>query len=436
MLHKNYYSTLTKSKANFVFLSFLLGIFTVCVYFPTPALSSQLSSISNNYDSVIVIPKKNASTSRRMNRIIDKYGIERFQEVKEDIYLIPLNDNDNKELKISELKQSRLFRSVEPNYKLSLDAISSERKYIEINKYSMEESLDLLEVTPNDEGFAFQYYLKEINATKAWNTTIGNLLPVAILDTGVDVMHPDLAGKLLDESDLNNSNFKDEIGHGTGVAGIIAANTNNNQGVAGIAWNAKIVPMKITNENGEATISTVVTALDQAYEKGIMIVQISLSTNMYSEILKEAIKEAQDRDILIISSSGNSGIQEPRYPAAFDGVIGVGAVNQFKQIESYSTTGEHITLVAPGNSICTISPDSSYISASGTSFASPQVVGAAILVWSLAPNLSSSEVRDILIQSAEDLGEPGKDLVYGYGHLNAQKAVEIAKVKLTKTYRE
>lgn len=385
---------------------------------------------NDDYDSVIVFPKEQVLNTRRMDRLMRREGIIRFQKIKENAYVIPLDESDNKEAKISELKESGLFELVEPDYKFSLDSIN-ERNYISISKNTDDPlkitSEQIREITPNDRGFVSQYYLREINATKAWNTTVGNSLLVGILDTGVDANHPDLAGKVLSGIDLTNDDITDDIGHGTEVAGIIAANTNNNQGIAGIAWNTKILPVRVTDGAGQAKVSTVVQALDLAYRKGAKIVQISLSTSQFSEVLKSAIEEAQDRDILVISTGGNTGVRELRYPAAFDGVIGVGAVGQAKRIESYSTTGNHVTLVAPGSSIYTTTLNFGYSAVTGTSFSAPQVAGTAALVWSLLPDLSSNEVREILIQSAEDIGEPGRDPIFGYGLLNTEKAVSLTK---------
>lgn len=384
---------------------------------------------TDNYDSLIVQPKQGHLTTKRMSRLMFRSGFLRYQKINNNLYVVPLNKTDNKKAKIEELKNSGLFKLVEPDYKFSLDEETQRRNYIKITKESI-----LNDVTPNDKGFSSQYYLREINATKAWRVTVGNSLLVGILDTGVDSNHPDLTGKILGgDSDLD---LQDDIGHGTEVAGIIAANTNNNQGIAGIAWNTKILSIRITDEYGQARVSTVVAALDEAYNKGVKIVQISLSTNQFSQALKNTIKQAQDRGILIVSTGGNTGVEELRYPAAFDGVIGVGAVNEAKQRESYSTTGEHVSLVAPGSYIYTTSPSSNYSEVSGTSFSAPQAAGTAALVWSIAPNLTNEEVREILIQSASDLGEVGKDKEYGYGLLNTEAAVELAKARIEQAETE
>ena len=423
-----------KNKSTFVIG--LISAFLIISGFPSFAIANE----NDNYDSLIVKPKKESILkSKRASRLIYKYSGRNYQKLTDEIYIIPLNPSENRNEKIAELKQSGAFEIVEPDYKMSLDEESNERIYTSITKLNENQPQEdnkppivfsePTEVTPNDKDYGTQYYLKAVNAPKAWGITTGNSFLVGVLDTGVDNNHPDLKGKATSGTDNDSIDLNDTIGHGTEVSGIIAANTNNSQGIAGVSWNTKIVALKITDEFGQARVSNVVNALDQAYEKNVKIVHISLSTNQFSQTLKNAIAQAQSRGLLVISTSGNSGVEELRYPAAFDGVIGVGAVDNNNQLEFYSTTGEHLDLVAPGEQIYTTSLDSSYSKVTGTSFAAPQVSGAAALIWSIAPDLTNNEVREILTNSADDLGNPGKDKQFGSGILNIEKAVELARAK-------
>ncbi len=426
-------------------MCFLLLAFS---FLPGFSAVSAKENSEDDYDSLIVVPSSEAQRGRRLDRLMYRAGIVGYRKVKSNLFVIPLSSSEDKVAKIQELKNSGLFKTVEPDYKFYLDEISDERNYIKINirdenaqgeSNNIAENVndikegdvlnDQLEITPNDSDFSSQYYLRQINAPKAWGTTKGNSLVVGVLDTGVDANHPDLEGKIFGSENLLPEDKNDAIGHGTEVSGIIAANTNNKQGIAGVSWNTKILPIKVTDEYGQARVSTVVEALDRTYTEGVKIVQISLSTSQFSQVLKDSVQEANERGILIISTAGNTGEREVRYPAAFEGVIGVGAVNSSKKIESYSTLGDHVSLVAPGASIYTTSLYSGYSSVSGTSFAAPQVAGTAALIWSVAPDISSEDVRQILFQSAEDLGEPGKDFVFGNGLLNTEAAVNLAKAK-------
>lgn len=410
-------------------------ILSFCFVFPVFFSKLHAQSLNLNldedYDSLVVVPKGSIQNVRRTNLLFRKQGILRYQKINDSVYVVPLDKSEDKKAKILNLQNSGLFKLIEPDYRFSLDQVQNERNYVKVNVRSdndIRQTGQQSEVTPNDKDFSSQYYLRQINALKAWNTTTGDELIVGVLDTGADETHPELIGKIVRLGE-SAAGTEDGIGHGTEVSGIIAANTNNSQGIAGISWKTKILPVKVTDEFGQAKVSSVVKGLDEAYEYGVKIVQISLSTSQFSQVLKDAVKLAQGRNILIISTGGNTGAHELRYPAAFDGVIGVGAVTKDEEVETYSTTGNHISLVAPGTNIYTTSLLSSYVSVSGTSFAAPQVAGAAALVWSVMPELSWRDVREILISSAKDLGEKGKDFVYGYGLLDVETAVMKAKAR-------
>ncbi len=380
---------------------------------------------SEDFDSVIVRPSQKVQKLKRQERLMYRRGVRTYYKINENLFLIPLSA-ENKSQQIDQLKKAGLFDLVEPDYKLSIDQVES-KNYISVTKNSTFNNFNIPDssapdVTPNDSDFKSQYYLKTINAPKAWGSAdYSNSVIVAVLDTGVDASHPDLNGHII------GNDLTDSIGHGTEVSGIIAANSNNNQGITGISWNTNVISIMITDDNGQARVSSVVAGLDEAYKRGARVVQISLSTNQYSYSLRDAVKLAQDRGLLIISSAGNSGINELRYPSAFENVIGVGAVDKDKNLEYYSTTGGHVSLVAPGSSILTTTLDSKYEEVTGTSFSAPQVSGTAALVLSAVPTLSADDLRRVLLLSADDLGDSGRDDDFGYGLLNAKKAVEFAK---------
>lgn len=405
----------------------------LCAVFLFSVLISPLSVLANeNYNSIIVQTNEKLLRVRRPELVLYREGIKYFNKINKNTFVVSVEKNKSIEEQINELKRNNLFAVIEPDYKLSIDEINT-KNFSRVKKHSRNNTAyinnedDEKELLPNDKGYNAQYYLKEINAPKAWTITTGNSILVAVLDTGVDAKHPDLEGKVIGRSGTEYADLNDEISHGTGIAGIIAANTNNIQGIAGISWNTRILSIKITDEYGQSRVSDVISALEAVYQSGAKIVQISLSTNQYSEALKNAIQEAQNKGILIISTGGNTGINETRYPAGFNGVIGTGSIAENKELESYSTKGEHISLVAPGTDIYTTSLNYSYEKLSGTSFSAPQVAGTAALIWSIAPDLTNSKVREILINSADDLGTLGKDQKFGYGLLNTQKAVKLAQ---------
>ncbi len=354
----------------------------------------------------LIVQTKESHLRARVDRILLKKGCRNSKRVSGKVYIVP--QGPDLKAQIEELRKTGLFETIEPNYKLTLDKVTKSAK---VNSSS-------------------QYYLNEISFTDALNTSKLNEVKVAVLDSGVDANHPGLVGKVEGREGLEYIDLKDNIGHGTQVAGIITANANNKKGITGIAQNVQILSINVADEYGQSDIGTIVQALDEAYTNGAKIIQISLSTAEYSKILETVIKDAQDKGLLIVASSGNSEKEQVRYPAGFNGVIGVGAVNQNKMIESYSTRGEHISLVAPGTEIYTTSVNKSHYKAvTGTSFATPQVSAVAALVWGVNPELTNSEIKEILINSAVDLGKEGKDSEYGYGLLNAKQALELAVTK-------
>lgn len=387
-------------------------------------LQAEIFAFANEYDGykyLIAEPKEN-TIKTRVDRILFNNKI-RYKKLNTSLYSIPLDENRSIEEQIKELNNTGLFKTIEPDYSLEFD----DRDYTSISKTATSNAENVSiedlksEITPNDIDFSTQYYLKQINATSAWNVSTGDNVLVAVLDSGIDGNHPDLIGKVVG---LSPEDLNDNLGHGTEVAGIIAANTNNKKGIAGIGWNTKILSLKITDENNQAKVSSVVDAFERAYEQNAKIIHISLSTNQYSQVLKNAVIKAQSRGILIISTAGNTGIEEIRYPSGFEGVIGVGSISSINNLEDYSTLGEHVSLVAPGTDIFTTSLNKSYSSVTGTSFSAPQVTGIASLIWSIAPELTNTEVTEIITQGADDLGSKGKDTSFGYGLVNASKSIE------------
>lgn len=400
--------------------------FSNSIVLSSPAFAN---SKKNKHNWLIAKPKDKVLNSKtRVSRVLHNNHI-KYRKINKTTYLVSRNKNKRLKAQIKELEKTGLFEYVEPDYKLDFDA----RNYTTITKHTdnpptpveTETSIVLQDVTPNDKSFNSQYYLRQIKATKAWSVSVGEGVTVAVLDSGVDGNHQDLIGKVT--SGNGAEDLVDTLGHGTEVSGIIAANTNNTTGIAGIGWKTNVLSLMITDESGQARVSTVVNAFDTAYEKGAKIIHISLSTNQYSRTLEAAVQEAHARGILVVSTSGNTGKDQIRYPSGFDGVIGVGAVNAKNELESYSTTGEHVSLVAPGTGIFTTNPKSQYKSVTGTSFAAPQVTGTAALIWAVNPELTSDEVRSILFKSATDLGNNGRDYQYGHGLLNTEKAVELAE---------
>ncbi len=306
---------------------------------------------------------------------------------------------------------------------------------------------------PNDPLRGQQWSLRSTNAPDAWDITTGlDTLVIAVVDSGVLATHPDLTGKVLTTgrnfaADPANSNSTDNYGHGTYVAGIAAANTNNGVGLAGIAWNARILPIKVLNEQGLGSNATIAKGIRYAIERRADIINISLGGPERSKEVEDATRTAFIGGAVLVASVGNNGSNQPNYPAAFDGVIGVGAFNQRGEAASFSNYGPELSLTAPGSSIIGpwIGPQQ-YVFDSGTSSAAPFVSGAAALMLSVNRNLSNVQVRNILENTADN-SKPGDaggvatnnsgvrannlQTVYnqrfGWGRLNILKAVQATQ---------
>ncbi len=282
------------------------------------------------------------------------------------------------------------------------------------------------EITPNDPWFgSWEWYLTKINAPAAWSTTTGDKsIIIAILDTGVDGTHPDLQSKMVPGWNIynNNSDTSDVYQHGTVVAGTAAAASNNSQGVASIAWNCPIMPIRISALDGTATYSAMANGLIWAADHGARVANISYKASTSSTV-SSAASYFQSKGGVVTAGAGN----EAFFEAAADNpyILTVAATDANDQLTVWSNTGNNIDLTAPGTVFSTF-PGGTYNSASGTSVSSPVVAGAAALVLSVNPSLSGSQVQNILKQSADDLGPAGWDVRYGWGRVNVGRAVLMA----------
>lgn len=285
--------------------------------------------------------------------------------------------------------------------------------------------------TPDDPNVSQQWALTNIQAFEAWDITTGGPIVVAVIDTGVSATHPDLKDKVLPgyNAVLDNNASDDDHGHGTAIAGLIAARTNNSLGIAGICWDCRILPIKVLNTQGTGEDHDLARGIRWATDNGAQIINLSLGGAEDSQILRDAIQYAADRNVLLIAASGNDRQlgNFTNYPAAYEQVVAVGATTNSDKIAGFSNTGDHVDIAAPGVALWTTTLDGDYGPPNGTSFSSPFVSGVAALVMTLRSDLSSVDIACILKASADDKGTPGKDAEYGWGRLNALKAVQLAQ---------
>ena len=279
---------------------------------------------------------------------------------------------------------------------------------------------------PNDPNFTKAWHLPMIQAPSAWDISLGEGVIVAVLDTGVDVFHLDLSNNMLPgwNPESGNSDVTDINGHGTMVAGVVAAESNNALGVASVAWSARIMPVRITNRSdGWAYTSTIASGLTWAADHGARVANISYGV-AGSATVHNAAQYMKNKGGVVVVAAGNSGT-DPGY-AANDTLLAVSATGSGDSRTSWSSFGRYVDVAAPGSGIWTTARGGGYSAPSGTSFASPTTAGVVALIMGANGELSPDEVQTVLKNTADDLGTPGADAYYGTGRINAAQAVALA----------
>lgn len=283
---------------------------------------------------------------------------------------------------------------------------------------------------PNDLLFSeYQWNLPITETNRGWKLSKGsNDVIVGVVDTGVDLSHPDLKGRLLKGYNVIAPDEEpiDDVGHGTHVAGIISANVNNGEGIAGMMWGGKILPVKALDKSGSGTTYSVAQGIIWAADNGAKVINLSLGNYADAQFLHEAIKYAYDKDVVLVAATGNDNTERPGYPAAYPEVLSVSATDYNLNKASFSNYGDYVDVVAPGESIASTYPDNQYAALSGTSMASPHVAALAALIRSVNPELRNTEVMDIIRNNVIDLGDPGYDNLYGNGQIDVYAALEAA----------
>lgn len=318
-----------------------------------------------------------------------------------------------------------------------------------------------LNTTPNDEYFSRQYSLynagsklnlpgsptgksrADIHATAAWEETKGSAeVVIAVVDTGVDYDHPDLKNKVISKGRdfvFGDDDATDDNGHGTHVAGIIAADTNNGQGIAGVAWNSRLLPLKAIDKEGSGFYSWLIDAILWASDNGASVINISLGGDESADALRDALRYAFNHNVVCVASAGNDGV-DVDYPAAYDEyVLAVAATDYNDARPDWSSPGSQVDVAAPGVQILSTVPtwywgpgSLPYGYADGTSQAAPHVSGLAALLKGLRPWLTAKEIMQVIRYTADDVnadGHPGPDKFVGYGRINMERALVPYKLE-------
>ncbi|MCO5175465.1 MAG: S8 family serine peptidase [Thermomicrobiales bacterium] len=286
--------------------------------------------------------------------------------------------------------------------------------------------------TPNDPRVSEQWHLEnggqgsgiadsDIDAYAAWDVTSGSVA-IAILDTGIDTSHPDLSGKISKSVNFSSSpSALDVNGHGTHVAGIVAARTGNGVGVAGVCPGCTIFNVKVLADNGNGSWAGIVEGIYWAVDNGAKVINMSLGGTASSSSLSSAINYAWSRGVVVVAAAGNESSTSAFYPAYLPNVIAVASTNNRDQKSSFSNYGTWVSVAAPGESILSTVRGTSYGLKSGTSMASPVVAGLAGLVWSTPYGTSNTAVRNRIEQTSEAISGTGSRWLNG--RVNACKAV-------------
>nr|MBC7244631.1 peptidase S8 [Chloroflexota bacterium] len=313
---------------------------------------------------------------------------------------------------------------------------------------------------PNDEQWPYQWALPKIGAPQAWDIAHCQGTIIAVLDTGVHLEHPDLRnilwqnpGEIPDNGIDDDGNGKvddvhgwhfyqncnigicipaenriiqDDNGHGTHVTGIAAAETNNAIGIAGVSWGARVMTVKVLDQHGDGYYYDIAAGIVYAVDNGAQIINLSLGGDESSFVLREAVRYAYERGVLLVAASGNNG-GSVLYPAAYPEVMAVAATNSYDQRLSFSCYGPEVDIAAPGEAILsTWLPPYSYYYKRGTSMAAAHVSGAAALLWSWRPDFTNVQIKQRLETQADDVNSdlyPGFDPYIGWGRLNLYRAL-------------
>lgn len=287
---------------------------------------------------------------------------------------------------------------------------------------------------PNDPGYPNQWGLDKIKAPRGWDINSGSSeIVIAIVDTGADPNHPDLVSKSLPgwnfdafSPGYNTADTTDNNGHGTHVAGIAAALTNNSVGIAGACPNCVFMPIKVLDWSGNGTYDAVASGIIYAADHGARVINLSLGGSAPSQTLQDAVDYAYNQGALVVAAAGNDGTNTVTYPAAYPNVMAVAATDSADQRASFSNYNTYISVAAPGVDVYSTywtSNGSSYAYKNGTSMAAPFVSGLAGLLLSQDGSRTNATLREMIQNTADDVNIAGWDQYTGYGRINVARAL-------------
>jgi thermitase len=391
-----------KRNAALILFSSLFLFFVTFVIQAFPAHAQTITPPAAT-DEIIVKYKDTTSDQdkQKLHAQNKTYRKHRIDKLHMEVVAVPAGTRDEK---LKAFRNSKLVKYAEPNFKAQAFGIS------------------------NDTALPQQWGLFKIDAanlatTSAWDITAGDAsVKVAILDSGIDATHDDLAGKVVGSANFTTSpTLNDNVGHGTHVAGIAAAATNNAIGVAGTGYNTDLLNGKVLDDTGSGYYSWIANGIVWAADNGAKVISMSLGGSASSQALQDAVNYAWGKGVVIVAAAGNSNSNVPMYPGAYTNVVAVAATDTNDIRASFSNYGNWVDVAAPGVSIYSTYKGNSYATLSGTSMATPFAAGTAALIWAKGICSTNTCVRSQLEQTADKIQGTGS--YWTWGRINAYNAV-------------
>ncbi|MBI2609939.1 S8 family serine peptidase [Candidatus Giovannonibacteria bacterium] len=367
------------------------------------AAIEESAAVSSYFPGRILVKFKEGVSDAEQGRLLKSWGLAKKSEVKQIKVKI---------LNVPEGAEEVLVQALLHNPKV---------------EYAELDGILKPELVPNDPYYSSEWHLSKIGSESAWDVTQGQAsVVIAILDSGVDGGHPDLLSKLVAGYNFysNNTDTFDVYGHGTKVAGVAAAVSNNGLGVASPAWINKIMPIRVSDASGYAYYSTISSGITWAADNGAKVMNVSFGGVAGSYSITNAANYAKSKGALVVAAAGNC--------SCFDGtpentsMISVSATDWSDASAYWSSVGNYVDVSAPGTAIYTTTAGGGYEAPYGTSFSSPLTAGVIALMFSANADLTPADAEAILESTALDLGSSGYDSSFGWGRINAAAAVASA----------
>jgi thermitase len=395
----------------------LLLLVTILLIFPTSTLAqnnknSQIAPINasptpNKKSGQLIIKFKSTITESTIKKKLKDYNIRILYSIDELSVLVVEVPKGKEDAILSSLKKEHIITYAEPDYIYRYDSQDEQK--------DSSTSAAIISTVAKQ-----QWNLIQIHAFEAWNMSRGTGVKVGIIDSGFEIDHPALAGKILDTQDFSGENsLKDIIGHGTRVAAIIAGTSSTSDGAIGVCPDCQLLLAKLGANISSATVAK---AIMWATKKGAKVINLSVITEGYSNLTKEAINYAWDKGVVIVAAAGNGGTSQQAYPAAYNNAVAVAAVDENDEKASFSNFGDWVMIAAPGVNIYTSQKNGLYGYTSGTSISSPIVAGVAGLIWASKYGTSNQAVVQRLCNTADKIN--GTNTYWRCGRINAKAAVQ------------